>query len=205
MNFITDWVSQVVFFIFLATIISLLIPSTAHDKAIKLVFGLVIFLLFLYPLTELFNVNPNEFVNEWEASVENIVGEDLEDEINSKKNEIQASQHAYILEQLEQEVITLVEPDLEEEFGYAIQNLSINLEEGINLNDVQDPTQYIDSIAFQFNEKSDNHVEEIESITIPNKNETEKNSQQDQEIKQQISSKLNLSSDQIKIIWEGDS
>lgn len=48
MSFLMNWVSQIVLFIFLATIVSLLIPKNSHEKVIKLVFGLIVFLLFLH-------------------------------------------------------------------------------------------------------------------------------------------------------------
>ncbi|WP_054752908.1 stage III sporulation protein AF [Piscibacillus salipiscarius] len=123
-------------FIFLATIISLLIPSTKHDQAIRLVFGLVIFLLFLHPLTQLFNINPNQYVDSWESKVSEMMDEDLENEINSKKSEIQASQHAYILEQLQLEIRELVEKDLQEQFNLDLQTVEISLDDSNKLEDV---------------------------------------------------------------------
>lgn len=202
MSFITEWISQIVFFIFLATIISLLIPSTKHDKVIKLVFGLVIFLLFLHPLTELFNINPNQFVKEWELKMEEVLGDDIEDEINSKKIEIQASQHAYILEQLQIEIRELVEKELEEQHNLKLNSIEITMEEVDGQENYS--AEDIQTVTFYLEEKMDNQVQNVEIVSIPSRRDQSENTVEQTQIKELLASKLNITQNQIQLIWEGD-
>ncbi|SDN17326.1 stage III sporulation protein AF [Tenuibacillus multivorans] len=202
MNFLTDWITQIVFFIFLATIISLLIPTTSHQKVIKLVFGLVIFLLFLHPLTELFGINPDQIVQSWQVSLEGLTEEDLEEQINNKKNEIQASQDAYILEQLQQDIKSLLEEDLMNQYQVAIRDISISLNDEAAEGSTEEVVQNFESITFRLEKQSDNRINEVEDVTIPTKPEPNTHDEEDA-IKQTIASKLNVSAEQIKLVWGG--
>ncbi|TFB23837.1 stage III sporulation protein AF [Filobacillus milosensis] len=199
MDYIIEWISQIVFFIFLATIITLLIPATSHQKIIKLVFGLVIFLLFLQPLTKLFGVNPDQYIDSWELKVEEMTSESLEDEINSKKNEIQASQHAYILEQLQQDIRSLLSDELKQQYGLAIREMQIKTS-GQDLK--QDLVEQIQQITFHLEEDSDNRIEEVEIVSIPSKKD-QVDKEHEMEIIETIANQLSLSIDQIKIVWGG--
>jgi stage III sporulation protein AF len=202
MTFITDWISQIVFFIFLATFISLLIPSTKHDKVIKLVFGLVIFLLFLHPLTELFNINPNQYVDQWEVAMEDMLGDEIESEINSKKIEIQESQHAYILEQLKIEIRNLVEEDLLEQHNATLNSIDITMKEEDEKESYS--AEDIKNLTFYLEKEMDNQIQDIEIVSIPSrKNESDKTEKTSQIVKM-LANKLNISEDQIQLIWEGD-
>ena len=88
MSFLMNWVSQIVLFIFLATIVSLLIPKNSHEKVIKLVFGLIVFLLFLHPLKMIFQVEPDQIISQIQLE-EFLQGEKvIEKEISDKKIEI---------------------------------------------------------------------------------------------------------------------
>ncbi|SEP73253.1 stage III sporulation protein AF [Piscibacillus halophilus] len=201
MSFITEWISQIVFFIFIATFISLLVPSTKHDKVIKLVFGLVIFLLFLHPITELFNINPNQYVESWEVSMEEMLGSDLEDEINSKKSEIQDSQHAYILEQLQLEINQLVEQDLKEEYNVSLKSVDLQVDESIESENIS--ADDIEMLTFHLEEEMDNQIEEVEIVSIPSKNR-QQNHEDEASIKKMIATKLNVAENQIQLVWEGE-
>ncbi|MGM8214083.1 stage III sporulation protein AF [Bacillaceae bacterium W0354] len=201
MSYITEWVSQIVFFIFLATIISLLIPANSHEKIIKLVFGLVIFLLFLQPLIQLFNLNPNEMASSWELTNDSFIEDKLDDEISQKKSDIQAKQSAYILEQLETQIRNLIEEELRESYDVTVNDIVIQLPEGTP---AQNTTE-IHSITFYVSENSNDQIEEIERVTIPaqqpkNENKEHKN---DKQIKKAIATKLDLSTEAIILVWEG--
>src|SRR5690625_4203436 len=111
MDIVVDWVTQIIVFILLAAVIDLIIPTTSMRKYIKLVVGLIFILLFLQPVFYLFSV---DIESEIESSITGLYEEEteanwLEKETNFKKREIQASQDAYILEEMVIQLRTVAE------------------------------------------------------------------------------------------------
>lgn len=202
MSYLTDWISQIVFFIFIATIISLLIPKSSHEKVIKLVFGLVIFLIFLQPIIQLFNINPDDLIASFELNEEFHVNESIDEEISLKKNDIQAQQHAYILEQLEIQINNLVEEELRHHYDLAISDISILLPEDVLAHE----SQQIDSIIFHVRQLTSNEIKEIEPITIPAHqiDDLSNDLEEEEQIKQRIAQILGLNIEQVTLVWEGE-
>ena len=92
MNLLVQWVTQILIFLLLATIIDLLIPNTSMKKYIKLVVGLIFLLIFLQPLFYLVTVDgtktmENFIVQQLTQSEEHTT---LENSLNIQKKEIQA-------------------------------------------------------------------------------------------------------------------
>ncbi|MDQ0350988.1 stage III sporulation protein AF [Alkalibacillus filiformis] len=197
MSFLIDWISQIVLFIFLATLISLLIPKTSHEKVIKVVFGMIIFLLFLHPLSALFQINPETIVSEFELPELSITPEEMEIEISNKKSEIQASSDAYILEQLEQSIKSSVEEELVQQYDIAILDVFVQLDDS---NDGEELDEIIEQVTFHLTEG--NVVREVEVVQIPA--EQSEDGEDLEQIKRTISSFLGLPVDSIIIEWEGE-
>ncbi|MBR7554181.1 stage III sporulation protein AF [Allobacillus sp. GCM10007491] len=197
MSFLMNWVSQIVLFIFLATIVSLLIPKNSHEKVIKLVFGLIVFLLFLHPLKMIFQVNPDQIISQIQLE-QFMQGEDaIKEEISDKKIEIQASTDAYILEQLEKQVENTVGEELMATYGVNIQDISIQMQESTSEEEPQ-----MDEITFKLEEQQQDMVEPVKTISIPANNHTDRRDR-DIEIAKSISSLLDLPLQAIEIEWEG--
>src|SRR5690625_423242 len=101
MDSIMQWVTQIVIFIMLATIIDLLIPNNSMKKYVKFVLGLTLVLIFLTPL---FNIYQYDITKALETGFHDIFsrgdkGENMENLIEMQKSEIESAQNAYILEQ----------------------------------------------------------------------------------------------------------
>src|SRR5690625_991894 len=114
MDIVVDWVTQIIIFLLLAAVIDLIVPTTTMRKYIKLVVGLVFILLFLQPVFYLFSV---DIESELDSSITELYEEEteanwLEKETNFKKREIQASQDAYILEEMVVQLTTVAEEPL---------------------------------------------------------------------------------------------
>ncbi|MFB9973043.1 stage III sporulation protein AF [Allobacillus sp. SKP2-8] len=197
MSFLMNWVSQIVLFIFLATIVSLLIPKNSHEKVIKLVFGLIVFLLFLHPLKMIFQVEPDQIISQIQLE-EFLQGEkDIEKEISDKKIEIQASTDAYILEQLEKQVENTVGEELMATYGVSVQDITIQMKENATEEEPQ-----MDEVTFRLAENKQELIEPIEDVSIPASNHTDRRDR-DIEIAQSISSLLDLPLQAVEIEWEG--
>ncbi|GAA0458052.1 stage III sporulation protein AF [Alkalibacillus silvisoli] len=198
MSFLIDWISQIVIFIFLATLISLLIPKSTHEKIIKVVFGMIIFLLFLHPLAALFQVEPESVIAEFDLPDLSITSEEMETEISNKKSEIQASSDAYILEQLEQSIKTSIEEELVQQYGVTIHDVFVELDDDSEGSEEFD--EMIDQVTFHLTENDE--VQEVEAVQIPLE-QSEDGEGLDQ-MKRTISSFLGLPVDSINIEWEGE-
>lgn len=130
-NIIIQWITQIIIFILLANIIELLLPKTAMKKYLKLVIGLILLLIFLKPVFYIFTI---DIKKELGYSIF------LDDHANEKPNtteslteiqikEIQASQDAYILEQLSIQLKALAQEPLLEEFQAEIEVIDFSFNE----------------------------------------------------------------------------
>lgn len=77
MDIVINWVTQIILFIVLATIIDLLIPTSSMNKYIKLVVGLILILILLKPIFYVLNIDMETALNKSFQQV-NDVGEDSE-------------------------------------------------------------------------------------------------------------------------------
>src|SRR5690625_3318494 len=102
MDSIVQWVTQIIIFLLLAAIIDLLIPRNSLKKYVKLVSGLILMLIFLKPLFYLFNFNVDKSLEPLLSQLyhEESSAHSVENLTKMQKTDIQATQHAYILEQM---------------------------------------------------------------------------------------------------------
>ena len=125
MDSIIHWVTQMIIFILLAAIIDLLIPANAMKKYVKLIFGLILMLIFLKPLFYLFNLDVNQSIESSLSQLyqEEKTGHSLENLTKLQKTDIQASQHAYILEQMANQLKSIANPSLIENHQVEIADI----------------------------------------------------------------------------------
>src|SRR5699024_12476966 len=102
MDMLIQWVTQIVIFILLATIIDLLIPAHSMIKYVKFVVGLILILIVMQPIFYLFQTDIKQAS---EASVidylfDDQTTEDINDLLDMQKCEIQSTQHEFIFKQL---------------------------------------------------------------------------------------------------------
>ncbi|KGX90486.1 stage III sporulation protein AF [Pontibacillus marinus] len=204
MNYITEWVTQIILFLLLALIIDLILPTSSLRKYIKLVVGLLLILIFLQPIFHLFEVDMDTFfaqeMSKWndQAQVET-----MENLIEDKKKEIQASQRAYILEQMAVQLKKQAKEELLSEYGVEIQNFSFQFqdEQKMSLDTLKQLT-----VVLSESEKASNPSSSVEEVVIdldqPPK-EDEENSQAKQKIKTFLASTWQLPEEQLIIQWEG--
>ncbi len=99
MSFLTEWLTTIVLFILFAIVIDMLLPSSSMQKYAKMVVSLLLIVVMLTPIFKLFKTDP-EVIFEYLTRNEQSESADIKNQINSKKIEIQASQRAYILEEM---------------------------------------------------------------------------------------------------------
>ncbi|ASB94002.1 MULTISPECIES: stage III sporulation protein AF [Bacillus] len=99
MSFLTEWLTTIVLFILFAIVIDMLLPSSSMQKYAKMVVSLLLIVVMLTPIFKLFKTDP-EVIFEYLTKNGQSESADIKNQINSKKIEIQASQRAYILEEM---------------------------------------------------------------------------------------------------------
>lgn len=132
MQVVIEWVMNILVFILFATMIDLLLPSSNMQKYVKMVVGLILLLLMLSPILKLFSIDPDRLI----ASVISERGnqqEMMKNEIEMKKKEIQASQRAYILEQMAVQMKNEVDEELMKKYGLSVEDVSLQTKEKENL------------------------------------------------------------------------
>ncbi|QHE52917.1 stage III sporulation protein AF [Pontibacillus sp. HMF3514] len=204
MSYITEWVTQIILFLLLALIIDLILPTSSLRKYIKLVVGLLLILIFLQPIFHLFEVDVDTFfaqeMSKWndQAQVET-----MENLIEDKKKEIQASQRAYILEQMAVQLKKQAKEELLSEYGVEIQNFSFQFQDEQNMS--LDTLKQL-TVVLSESEKASNSSSSVEEVVIdldqPPK-EDEENSKAKQKIKTFLASTWQLPEEQLIIQWEG--
>lgn len=128
MDFIKEWVTNIILFVLLATVIDMLLPSSKLQKYTKMVTGLLLIAIILTPVLKIISSDFEEalvsvpvFEGAGEKNMENL--------IEMKKKEIQASSDAYILEQMAVHMKQDAEEELMEQYGLEIANIDILVDE----------------------------------------------------------------------------
>ncbi|MDQ1145110.1 stage III sporulation protein AF [Bacillus sp. SORGH_AS 510] len=128
MGFLTEWVTNIILFILLATVIDMLLPNSALQKYTKMVTGLLLIAIILTPVFKLIS-------KDFETTLASIPSyqapgeKNMKNSIDLKKKEIQASQHAYILEEMAVQLKKDVKEELMEQYGLEIAKVDIAINE----------------------------------------------------------------------------
>ncbi len=126
MDFLIEWVTNIILFILLATVIDMLLPNSSMQKYTKMVMGLLLIAIILTPIFKLVS-------KDFEAALASIPFRQAPEEknvknlIDLKKKEIQASQHAYILKELAVQLKKDVKEELMEQYGLEIAKIDVEM------------------------------------------------------------------------------
>lgn len=128
MEFLTNWVTNIVFFVLLAIIIDLLLPNSNIQRYSKMVIGLLLIVIILNPIMKLFNSDLEEILSTFKIPTIQEKKE-IENLVENKKKEIQASQRAYILEQMAVQMKSMVEEELMKEYRLQVESVDVQFAE----------------------------------------------------------------------------
>ncbi|MDP4085600.1 MAG: stage III sporulation protein AF [Bacillota bacterium] len=124
MSFLIEWVTNIILFILLATVIDMLLPNSGMQKYTKMVTGLLLIAIILTPIFKLIS-------NNFESTFASIPtfdapgGQNMKNLIETKKREIQASDHAYIVEQMAVQLKNGVAEELMKKYGLEIAKIDL--------------------------------------------------------------------------------
>ncbi|MGY0693026.1 stage III sporulation protein AF [Virgibacillus sp. FSP13] len=207
MDVLIQWVTQIVVFLIVAMIIDLIIPATAMKKYIKLVVGLILILIFLKPVFFLFDMNVEQAL---ETSFSQLTEgksdtESMENSIEMQKSEIQATQRAYILEEMAVQLKDLAKPSLAENYQAEIQDIKFQFfqeaDPPYDYEDLEEVIVYLGQI-----ENEEGAVSIVENIEIDTKDPVMNEDEQDvQEVKKLLEDEWEINAEKLTLVWEGGS
>lgn len=128
MEFLKEWITNIILFILLATVIDMLLPNSNMQKYTKMVIGLLLITIILSPIFKLIS---SDFEGRLARipSLEKTSDKKMGNLIEMKKKEIQASQHAYILETMAVQLEKDAKKELMDQYGLQIANIDISINE----------------------------------------------------------------------------
>lgn len=165
MQILTTWVSNIILFVLLAIIIDLLMPNSSLQRYTKMVIGLLLIVIILNPVLKIFNTNIEDILTTFQLpTIEEKV--EVENLIENKKKEIQASQRAYILEQMAVQMKTMVEGEVMKVYGLKVEAVHLQFSEDEGPLSQED-LKSVEVIVKKDNSNGDNDsVPAIKDITI---------------------------------------
>lgn len=204
MDFIKEWITNIIIFILLATVLDMLLPNSSFQKYTKIVTGLILIAIILSPIMKI-------FTSDFETAIASIgqfniqEDENIKNSIELKKKEIQASQHAYILETMAVQLKAAAEEELMDQQGMEIANIELE----VNDQDQRPFPENIQYVIVHLKEAEDEGetvavVREVEIDTeapLPSK----KTSKTTDQIASLLSEKWNVPEKSIQIMIEGGS
>ncbi|MGM0887821.1 MAG: stage III sporulation protein AF [Bacillota bacterium] len=142
MSFLAGWVSNIIIFVLLATVIDMLLPNSALQKYAKMVIGLLLIAIIITPILGLFNKDFDDILTAATSEFEDQKKKDLGNLTEMKKKEIQATQGAYILKQMAVDLQAEVEEELMEDYNMRISSIDVGVknEEDPGVDDLQNIT-----------------------------------------------------------------
>lgn len=129
MDFLTDWITNILLFILLAVVVELLLPQTSLQKYVKMVIGLLLISIILNPIFKLFSSDLEDLLKNANVLFEKDVNTNIENSIENQKIDIQADQNAYILEQTAVQLVEMTEKELMDTFNYQFRNVELVVDE----------------------------------------------------------------------------
>jgi stage III sporulation protein AF len=201
-DIIIQWVTQIILFIVIASIIDLLVPADSMKKYVKLVVGLILILILLEPIFHVFNTDIEKSIemsiNELNHELKS--NEPIENQIEFQKKEIQSGQHAYILEQMAVQLKALAGDPLKEEYQVEITTIDFifNDTENISFEELTEVIVYIDEAK-----NGEGAVNTVEDVVINSKRHQEEPGEEVSEIEILLMEVWELTDKKVSIYWEG--
>lgn len=204
MDYITGWITNIILFVLIATILDLLLPNSSMQKYTKMVAGLLLIAIILSPILKLLS-------SDFESALASIPSfqsneeKNMENLIEFQKREIQASNRAYILEETAVQLQTGVEEELMEQYGFEIANIELMVDD----NSQGDILEHLEAVIVHLKEPES----EAEAVEVVKKVEintsvplsSHESTNDNPEIVSLLSEKWDVEKENIQVVVEGGS
>ncbi|MEI5908119.1 stage III sporulation protein AF [Bacillus spongiae] len=196
MSFLTEWITNIILFVLLATVVDMLLPSSVMKKYTKIVVGLLLITIILTPLFQFLASDFEEVI----AKVQFQNGNDeekVENLIEMKKKEIQASQDAYILEQMAVQMKEEAQRVLGDEQNWVITNIELQVHD---LSTIPDGLSTI-SVFLSENNTND-EIAPVQPVSINTTTPLKKATEKWKELSQELAQIWEVETEKISIYEE---
>lgn len=202
MEFIKEWVTNIILFILLATVIDMLLPNSTFQKYTKMVAGLLLLTVILTPVFKLVSHNFEDILVS--ATSNERLEENMNNSIELQKKEIQASLDEYTLNKMAVQLKEDANEELIEEYGIEINSIALSIDNSEN--DVGFP-ENLNKMVIQLKESKapQDAVEVVSTIQIDTQQPLPKNNEQldTASIVSFLSEKWDVRNSVIEITYEG--
>ncbi|MGX1192954.1 stage III sporulation protein AF [Metabacillus sp. SLBN-84] len=202
MSFLTEWIANIILFIMLAVILDLLLPNSAMQKYAKMVISLLLIVIILSPIFKLLSADIPAMVQEAGiGSYSSAKEAEIKKSIDSQKKEIQASNDAYILENMAVQLKTQAKEELVKSYDLAIKDIRLSAEAPFEK--IETSLQSIE-VTLQAGAKETGAVEAVQPVDISGTNRGEEDSiASEPEIKTYLASIWGVDPEKISLKMEG--
>ncbi|USK27261.1 stage III sporulation protein AF [Metabacillus hrfriensis] len=203
MSFLTEWIANIILFIMLAVILDLLLPNSAMQKYAKMVISLLLIVIILSPIFKLLSADINTLVADVQMESP-AKEEEIKKMIDLQKKEIQASNDAYILENMAVQLKSQAKEELVQSYDVTIKQISLSVDEPFE--EIQKSLQGIE-VTLEAEEAGSEAVETIQPVDLgaAETAETQKENQirRASEIKAYLASIWEVDPEKISLKMEG--
>ena len=202
MQFITEWIRNIIVFLLLATMLHLILPNSNLQKYVKFVVGLLLVVLILTPLFKLLQTDVNEVITNFNQE-KYVADGSIKNSIDTKKKEIQALTRAYSLEEMAVKMKKEVGKEFEKKYGVTVSEIKvIAAETKEEVKTAKDIQSVIVTLKEMEPKKSD-AIETVKPVEINTKEPQETSEETNIEMKEFFSSRWQLEGKQIQVQMEG--
>ncbi|MBO1626595.1 stage III sporulation protein AF [Bacillus cereus] len=202
MQFITEWIRNIIVFLLLATMLHLILPNSNLQKYVKFVVGLLLVVLILTPLFKLLQTDVNEVIANFNQE-KYVADGSIKNSIDTKKKEIQALTRAYSLEEMAVKMKKEVGKEFEKKYGVTVSEIKvIAAETKEEVKTAKDIQSVIVTLKEMEPKKSD-AIETVKPVEINTKEPRETSEETNIEMKEFFSSRWQLEGKQIQVQMEG--
>jgi len=204
-SFITEWVTNIILFVLLATVVDMLLPNSTFQKYAKMVAGLLLITVILTPVFKLVNHNFEDVVES--AAFKTTDDKNIKNSIEMQKKEIQASLDEYTLNKMAVQMKEEANKELVDQYGVEIETLSITVDHNSEKSFPENLEKLVISLKQGNGEQNENAVEVVKSVEIntqnPNSSESEQIQVDTESITSFLANKWDVKDENIDIVTEG--
>jgi len=202
MQFVTEWIRNIIVFLLLATMLHLILPNSNLQKYVKFVVSLLLVVLILTPLFKLLQTDVNEVIANFNQE-KYVADGSIKNSIDTKKKEIQALTRAYSLEEMAVKMKKEVGKEFEKKYGVTVSEIKIIAAE---TKEEVKAAKDIQSVIVTLKEaevKKNDAIETVKPVEINTRAPQKTSEETNVEMKQFFSSRWQLEDKQIQVQMEG--
>lgn len=204
MSILSDWVTQIIIFIFIGTILELIIPNNSMKRYVHIVVGLILLLILIKPILYIFSAQVPSTIDKIEQTIftEDETMFTTEKQIEVQKSEIEKGQDAYIWNEVTSQLIHEANAVLQDEYpGMIISDITFETinEEELELDNIE--TIIVTLTKGDADQAEVSIVQPVE-IGKPEKEEESIETTSGNEIRQRLAQLWGIEEEKIEYIWE---